>query len=88
MTNYWWVWPIGIALWLLVGWGEFSWYESRALKKSAGKDQVTLSMFCYTIISKFPLALFLGGLMVGLFWGILMTHLAWHWCPAGSVSAG
>lgn len=86
--SYWVVWPIGIVLWLLIGWGEFSYFESRALKKSAAADQITLSMWCYTIISKFPLSLFLGGLMVGLFWGILMTHLTWHWCPPGSVSAG
>jgi hypothetical protein len=86
--SYWYVWPIGIAIWLLAGWAEFSWHESRALRKDAGKNQITLSMFCYTIISKFPLALFLGGLMVGLFWGIFMTHLTWHWCPAGSASSG
>lgn len=86
--SYWIVWPVGIALWLLVGWAEFAWYESRALQHGASADQITLSMWCYTIIRKFPLSLFLGGLMVGLFWGILMTHLAWHWCPPGSVSAG
>lgn len=86
--NYWFLWPIGIALWLGLGWFEFGIYEKRSLAENARKDQITLSMFCYTIISKFPLSLFLGGLMVGLFWGILMTHLAWHWCPAGSISAG
>lgn len=86
--NYWIVWPAGVALWLAVGWFEFSIYEKRALAANARRDQITLSMFCYTIISKFPLSLFLGGLFVGLFWGILMTHLTWHWCPPGSVSAG
>jgi hypothetical protein len=45
-------------------------------------------MFCYTIGSKFPLSIFLLGLAVGLFWGVLETHLTWHWCPPGSISAG
>ena len=86
--SYWWVWPIGILLWLALGWSEFAYFEKKGLSKNAKPDQITLSMFLYTIISKFPLSLFLGGLFVGLFWGILMTHLTWHWCPPGSISAG
>lgn len=86
--SYWYVWPIGIVLWLLLGWGEFAYFESRALKKDAKPNQITLSMFMWTIAQKFPLSLFLAGLGIGLFFGILSTHVAWHWCPPGSVSAG
>jgi len=86
--NYWYLWPIGIAAWLALGWGAFAWFEGHALRHDANKDQITLSMFCYTIGSKFPLSIFLLGLAVGLFWGILETHLTWHWCPPGSISAG
>lgn len=86
--SYWIVWPAGIAIWLALGWGAFAFFEARGLRHDARKDQITLSMFCYTIGSKFPLSILLGGLMIGLFWGILATHLLWHWCPPGSVSAG
>lgn len=86
--NYWYVWPIGIVLWLALGWLEFGYFESKALSAKAGPNQITLSMFVYTVGSKFPLSLLLGGMMIGLFFGILFTHFEWHWCPPGSVSAG
>ena len=86
--NYWIVWPLGVVLWLGVGWYEFSVFESRALAANARKDQITLSMFCFTIASKFPLSIFWAGLMIGLFFGTLSTHFLWHWCPPGSISAG
>ena len=86
--SYWFIWPIGIVIWLALGWGAFAWFESKALRHDARKDQITLSFFLYTIGSKFPLAIFLGGLLIGLFIGILATHLEWHWCPPGSISAG
>lgn len=86
--SYWYVWPIGIVLWLILGWSAFAFFEAKALNHSARKNQISLSYFCYTIGSKFPLSIFLGGLFVGLFWGILATHLFWHWLPAGATSAG
>jgi hypothetical protein len=86
--NYWLVWPIGIALWLALGWAAFAWFESRALCHGARKDQVTLSFFVYTIGSKFPLSILLAGLMIGSFIGGLGVHFFWHWCPPGSISAG
>jgi hypothetical protein len=86
--NYCFVWPVGIAIWLGLEWAAVAWFESRALKHDARKDQITLSMFMYTIGSKFPLSLLLAGLFIGLFFGILFTHVAWHWCPPGSISAG
>lgn len=86
--DYWYVWPIGIGLWLIVGWGAFAYFEAKALNHPTRKDQITLSYFCYTIGSKFPLSILLGGLVVGLFWGVLGTHLLWHWCPEGSISEG
>ena len=86
--SYWHVWPIGIGLWLLAGWIGFAIFEAKALNHPARKDQITLSMFVYTIGSKWPLSIFLLGLMVGLFWGGLAVHFFWHWCPPGSISAG
>lgn len=86
--NYWYIWPVGISIWLAAGWAVFAVFESRALKHDARKDQVTLSFFLYTIGSKFPLSIGLAGLLMGLFLGILGTHLLWHWCPAGSLSTG
>lgn len=86
--NYWFVWPVGITIWLISGWSAFAYFEAHALNHNARKDQITLSMFCYTIGSKFPLSIFFGGLFVGLFWGILATHLFWHWLPPGAVSGG
>lgn len=86
--SYWIVWPVGIAIWLIVGWAAFAWFESRALKHGARKDQITLSFFMYTLGAKFPLSIFLFGLLVGLFVGGLSVHFYWHFCPPGSVSAG
>ena len=86
--NYWYLWPIGIAAWLGLGWLEFGYFEARALSASAKPGQITLSMFIYTVSSKFPLALATGCLALGYFWGSLLTHFLWHWCPPGSISAG
>lgn len=86
--SYWLIWPVGIVIWLALGWAAFAYFEAHALRHDARKDQITLSFFLYTIGSKFPLSIFIGGLFVGLFWGILATHLLWHWCPPGALSAG
>jgi hypothetical protein len=86
--NYWYVWPIGIVLWLALGWAEFGVIEGRALSAKARANQITLSMFIYTVSTKFPLAMALGCTCVGLFFGILYTHFFWHWCPPRSISAG
>lgn len=85
--SYWIVWPVGIALWLALGWAEFAYLEKRGLFPTR-KNQITLSMFCYTVASKFPLSVFWAGLMIGEFLGTLSTHFLWHWCPPGSLSAG
>lgn len=87
LDNYWIVWPVGIALWALLGWVEFGYFETKALK-SPSPSRVTLSYFVYYVSSKFPLAIALGMLMVGIFIGTLSTHFWWHYCPPGSVSAG
>jgi hypothetical protein len=86
--NYWYVWPIGIVLWLALGWCEFGVIEGRALSAKAGPKQITLSMFIYTVATKFPLAAIIGASAVAFFFGILYTHFFWHWCPPGSVSTG
>jgi hypothetical protein len=88
LISYWYFWPSAIVIWVLVGWAVFAVFEARALSHDARKDQISLSMFCYTIGSKFPLSIALLGVLIGLFFGILFTHLLWHWCPPGSISAG
>jgi hypothetical protein len=88
MLNYWLVWPIGIAAWLALGWSAFAWFEAKALRHDARKDQITLSFFLYTVGSKFPLSILMAGLLIGMFFGILGTHVLWHYCPPGSISGG
>jgi len=88
ITDYWYVWPIGITVWLIVGWSFFAYFEYQALKKNPAKNQITLSMFCYTVFNKFPLAILLVGFVCGMFFGGLGVHFLWHWCPANSLSVG
>ena len=87
MSNQWIIWPAGIALWLALGCIGFAFFEARGLRHGARKDQITLSMFLYTIGSVFPLSILLAGLVIGTFIGGLGVHVLWHWCPPGSVSA-
>lgn len=85
--NYWIIWPVGIALWLALGFSEFGVLEARALK-SKDANKPTLSYFVYYITSKFPLAAILGAFVTGgIMWG-LAVHFWWHYCPAGSISGG
>lgn len=86
--NFWFVWPIGIAIWFLIGWVAFAIFEAAALRHNARKYQITLSFWLYTIGSKFPLSILMAGLAIGFFVGALGVHVLWHWCPAGSISAG
>lgn len=86
--SYWFIWPVGIVIWLVLGWAAFAYFEAKALQPNAPKNHPTLSYFVYTIGAKFPLSIFLGALFVGLFWGILGTHFFWHFCPPGSTSSG
>ncbi|WP_024516826.1 hypothetical protein [Bradyrhizobium sp. Tv2a-2] len=87
LDNYWIVWPVGIALWLIIGWAEFGYFETKALDNPT-PTHITLSYFVFYVTSKFPLATFYGGLLLGLFVGSLSTHFWWHWLPPGAVSAG
>lgn len=86
--NYWYVWPIGGTIWVTIGWVFFALFEKNGLRHDARKDQITLSMFLYTIGSKFPLSIFLAGWLLGGFFFSLATHVLWHWCPPGSINAG
>jgi len=86
--SYWFIWPIGITIWLIAGWSAFAYFEAKALNHPANKDQITLSMFMFTIGSKFPLSILILGLLIGLFIGGLGVHFYWHWCPSGSISSG
>lgn len=86
--SYWYVWPIGITIWLILGWAAFAYFEAKALNHNARKDQITLSYFCYTIGSKFPLSILLAGIMIGGFFIGLGVHVLWHYCPPGSISTG
>lgn len=85
--SYWLVWPIGIALWVGLGWAEFGVLETRALRTN-DPNKPTLSRFTYTVFTKFPLSIMLAGLVIGYFFGTINTHILWHWCPPGSVSGG
>lgn len=86
--NYWYVWPIGLVLWIALGWALFYFFESRAMRADHRPDQITLSMFCYTVATKFPLSILWVGLHVGMMIGGLGVHFLAHWCPPGSVSTG
>lgn len=86
--NLWLVWPIGISLWLFLGWVAFAIFERLGIKHKNTAGYITLSFFVYTITQKWPLAIFLMGLAVGSFWGVLGVHFWWHWCPPGSTSMG
>lgn len=87
MDNYWIVWPVGILIWLIIGWAEFGYFETQALREN-NSNKPTLSYFVFYLTSKFPLATFWGGILVGAFFGSLSTHFWWHWMPPGAVSAG
>ena len=86
--NHWIIWPVGIAVWLALGWIGFGFFEARALRHGARKDEITLSMFLYTIGSKFPLSILVAGMLIGSFFGGLGVHVLWHFCPPGSIPAG
>ena len=86
--NYWFIWPLGITIWLAIGLAAFAYFEAKALRPNAPPDHPTLSFFVYTVASKFPLSILLAGLLIGLFIGGLGVHFLWHWCPPGSVSTG
>lgn len=79
-------WLIGIPIWLIAGWASFAYFEWRGIRHP--DRQHTLSKFLYFVGSKFPLSIFLGALIIGLFIGTISTHLWWHWCPPGSTSTG
>ena len=86
--NYWLVWPVGIGVWLALGWAAFGYFEAHALRPNAPPNEISLSYFVYTVGSKFPLSILLGGLIIGCLTGALGVHFFWHWCPPGSVSSG
>lgn len=54
------------------------------LESAGWKSSNTLSRFIYTIGAKWPLSIFLWGLLAG----GLAVHFWWHWSPAGSISTG
>ncbi len=81
MLNYWFVWPIGIAVWVIAGFSAFAWFEASELRPNATTDQITLSYFCYVVASKFPLSILIAGLIIGFFTGGLGVHFLWHWDP-------
>lgn len=88
-VNFWYLWPIGIVLWVGLGFVEFGVVEKRGLKSRQGDTtHPTLSFFIFYITTKFPLAAILGAFVTGgIMWG-LAVHFWWHWCPPGSISAG
>jgi hypothetical protein len=88
LSNNWVIWPVGIALWLVLGFSEFGVIEAKALSAKAGNNQITLSYYIFYVTSKFPLAAIIGAFVTGgIMWG-LAVHFWWHYCPPGSLSAG
>ena len=79
---------MGIAIWLALGWIAFGFFEARALRHDARKNEITLSMFLYTVGSKFPLSILVAGMLIGAFFGGLGVHILWHWTPSPAVSVG
>jgi hypothetical protein len=71
-------WIIGSLIAILF----FAYFEWRAFRYPT--SQHTLSMWIYTLGSKWPLSIFL----MGMFCGGLAVHFFWHWCPPGSISTG
>lgn len=86
--NEWIVWPVGLFLYSAAGWVLFAFFERYGMNHPKNKDAITLSMFCYTVGSKFPLSILASGVIIGSFLGGLGVHFFWHWCPPGSVSTG
>lgn len=74
-------------VWILLGlaWlAAFIFFEVRALRDPKNPKRMTLSRFVFTVGAKFPLSIFLMGMVVG----GLAVHFFWHWCPPGSISGG
>lgn len=82
------IWPLGISIWLTIGWIAFAVFEALGIKHNDTKGYITLSYFVYRVTQAWPPAIFLMGLAIGLFWGGLAVHFFWHWCPPGSTSVG
>ena len=73
--------------WPWVLWGaalvaSFAVLEARAFRHP--ERQRTLSRAIYEIGAKWPLSIWLGGLITG----GLAVHFFWHFCPPGSISGG
>ena len=79
-SNWLW-WPLGITLWLALGWGFFAWRETLGIKHHDRAGYITLSYFVWRVTQAWGPAEGLIMLFVGLFWGMLLTHFWWHWCP-------
>lgn len=80
---YWLIWPVGITVWLTIGWVAFAYFEWKGLGHDHAAGYITLSYFVYRVTKAWPPAIFLMGLGVGGFWVGLAVHFWWHWCPDG-----
>jgi hypothetical protein len=60
----------------------FAYFEAAAFRHPERYN--TLSHWLYTLGSKWPLSIWLMGMLAG----GLATHLFWHYCPPGSISGG
>lgn len=88
LDNNWIIWPVGISLWIALGWGLFAWRETLGIRHDDTAGYVTLSYFVWRVSQAWGPFQFVLGFAVGLFWGALAVHFWWHWCPPGSVSVG
>ncbi len=64
-----WIWPALLLSWVV----EFAIFEGIAVYK----DGLTLSMFTWHLSEKWPLIIWLCGVLVG----ALAVHFWWHWAP-------
>ena len=79
--NLWWYWPLALAFLAIV---LFAIPEYIALRKKDDKTTPTFSFWMYTMGRKWPLWIFIWGVLVG----GLAVHFLWHWCPPGSTNVG
>lgn len=75
MDTYWIIGAVGFLIFFVIG-------EAYAFKHP--DRQNTLSRFIATLGQKFPLSLWLCGIVIG----GLAVHFYWHWCPFGGTGVG
>ena len=71
-----WIWPALLLSWVL----SFAFFETVALMRGG----LTLSMFTWHVSEKWPLIIWLCGVLAG----GLAVHFWWHWAPPSNGQLG